>query len=119
MYKFRQVGLCLRKGDRGHLQVSESPWSSPRFYQTERRRFGRRRVEPIVVEVGKTGSITCRETLAFAAAAIRRWRIIVGRRRHPEAHRLPIQADGGGAHRLREFSKKNEGVCNGRVMAAY
>jgi hypothetical protein len=38
---------------------------------------------------------TAHETPAFAVAAIRRWWIIVGRRRYPEARRLLIPADSG------------------------
>jgi hypothetical protein len=39
---------------------------------------------------------TSHETPAFAVAAIRRWWLVVGRRRSPEARRLLILADSGG-----------------------
>jgi len=56
--EFRQVGLCFLKGDRGHPEVSEGPWSSRTFYQTVRRRLDHRRVEHPVAEVGETGKAT-------------------------------------------------------------
>jgi Rhodopirellula transposase DDE domain len=46
------------------------------------------------------------ETPAFAAAAIRRGWIIVGRRRDPAAHRRLIQADGGGGNGCRKWAWK-------------
>jgi hypothetical protein len=52
--EFRQVGLCFLKGDRGHPEVSEGPWSSRTFYQTVRRRLDHRRVEHPVAEGGKS-----------------------------------------------------------------
>ena len=47
-----------------------------------------------------------RETPAFAVAAIRRWWIVVGRRRYPEARRLLILADSGGANGCRKWAWK-------------
>jgi hypothetical protein len=49
---------------------------------------------------------TSHETPAFAVAAIRRWWIVVGRRRYPKARRLLIQADGGGANSYRKWAWK-------------
>jgi hypothetical protein len=49
---------------------------------------------------------TSHETPAFAGAAIRRWWVVVGRRRYPEARRLLIQADGGGANDYRKWGWK-------------
>ena len=49
---------------------------------------------------------TSHETPAFAVAAIRRWWIVVGRRRYPEARRLLIQADSGGANGCRKWAWK-------------
>lgn len=46
------------------------------------------------------------ETAAFAAAAIRRWWIAVGRKRYPLAKRLLIQADGGGSNGCRRWEWK-------------
>jgi Rhodopirellula transposase DDE domain len=46
------------------------------------------------------------ETPAFAVAAIRRWWIVVGRRRYPEAGRLLILADSGGANSCRKWAWK-------------
>jgi hypothetical protein len=47
---------------------------------------------------------TAHETPAFAVAAIRRWWIVVGRRRYPEAQRLLIQADSGGGNGCRKWA---------------
>ena len=49
---------------------------------------------------------TSHETPAFAVAAIRRWWMEVGRRRYPEARRLLIEADGGGANGCRKWAWK-------------
>jgi Rhodopirellula transposase DDE domain len=49
---------------------------------------------------------TSHETPAFAVAAIRRWWIVVGRRRYPEARRLLILADSGGANGCRKWAWK-------------
>ena len=49
---------------------------------------------------------TSHETPAFAVAAIRRWWIVVGRRRYPEARRLLIEADSGGANGCRKWAWK-------------
>ncbi len=49
---------------------------------------------------------TAHETPEFAVAAIRRWWIIVGRRRYPKARRLLIQADSGGANGCRKWAWK-------------
>ncbi len=49
---------------------------------------------------------TAHETPPFAVAAIRRWWIIVGRRRYPKARRLLIQADSGRANGCRKWAWK-------------
>ncbi len=49
---------------------------------------------------------TSHETPAFTGAAIRRWWIVVGRRRYPGARRLLIQADSGGGNGCREWAWK-------------
>ena len=49
---------------------------------------------------------TSHETPEFAVAAIRRWWLVVGRRRSPKARRLLIQADGGGANGSRRWAWK-------------
>jgi Rhodopirellula transposase DDE domain len=49
---------------------------------------------------------TSHETPAFAVAAIRRWWIVVGRRRYPEVQRLLIQADSGGGNDCRKWAWK-------------
>lgn len=49
---------------------------------------------------------TSHETATFAALAIRRWWIVVGRKRYPVAKRLLIQADGGGSNGCRRWEWK-------------
>ena len=49
---------------------------------------------------------TSHETPAFAVAAIRRWWLAVGRRRYPQARRLLIEADSGGANDYRKWEWK-------------
>jgi len=46
------------------------------------------------------------ETGAFAAAAIRRWWLAIGRQRYPRARRLLIEADAGGANDYRKWDWK-------------
>ena len=46
------------------------------------------------------------ETPAFAVATIRRWWIVVGLRRYPEAQQLLIQANSGGADSCRKWAWK-------------
>lgn len=49
---------------------------------------------------------TSHETPRFAVAAIRRWWLVVGRRRYPETRRMLIQADCGGANDYRKWEWK-------------
>jgi hypothetical protein len=49
---------------------------------------------------------TSHETPAFAGAAIRRWWLEVGRHRYPQAKRLLIEADAGGANDCRKWEWK-------------
>ncbi|NUQ64346.1 MAG: ISAzo13 family transposase [Pirellulales bacterium] len=49
---------------------------------------------------------TSHETATFAVAAIRRWWIAVGRKRHSPAKRLLIQADSGGSNGCRRWEWK-------------
>ena len=49
---------------------------------------------------------TSHETPAFAGAAIRRWWLDVGRHRYPQAKRLLIEADAGGANDCRKWEWK-------------
>jgi hypothetical protein len=49
---------------------------------------------------------TSHETPAFAVACIRRWWLLIGRRRYRRAKRLLIQADAGGANDYRKWEWK-------------
>jgi len=48
------------------------------------------------------------DTPRFAVAAIRRWWLVVGRRRYPQARRLLIEADAGGSNDYRKWEWKVE-----------
>jgi hypothetical protein len=49
---------------------------------------------------------TSHETPTFACASVRRWWLMVGRRRYPQAQRLLIEADCGGANDYRKWEWK-------------
>ena len=49
---------------------------------------------------------TSHETPSFAVSCLRRWWLLVGRRRYPQAKRLLIEADAGGAHDARKGESK-------------
>jgi hypothetical protein len=49
---------------------------------------------------------TSHETPSFAVSCIRRWWLLVGRRRYPQAKRLLIEADAGGANDARKWEWK-------------
>lgn len=49
---------------------------------------------------------TSHETGTFAAAAIRRWLLAIGRHRYPRARRLLIEADAGGGNDYRKWEWK-------------
>lgn len=49
---------------------------------------------------------TSHETPSFAVSCIRRWWLLVGRRRYPRARRLLIEADAGGANDARKWEWK-------------
>src|SRR5262249_13712478 len=49
---------------------------------------------------------TTHDTPTFAARAIRRWWLLVGRRRYPGAKRLLIEADAGGSNDYRKWEWK-------------
>lgn len=49
---------------------------------------------------------TSHETGTFVIAAIRRWLLVIGRHRYPQARRLLIEADAGGANDYRKWEWK-------------
>ena len=59
---------------------------------------------------------TTHDTPDFAVATIRRWWLDVGRHRYPEAKRLLIEVDGGGANDHRKWGWK--AGCNGWPMSS-
>jgi hypothetical protein len=95
---FKNPGRCWRRQPREVLDHDFSSWAIGRAIGYGI--FDVRSNDGYVV-VG-----TSHETPAFAVAAIRRWWIVVGRRRYPEARRLLIQADSGGGNDGRKWAWK-------------
>jgi Rhodopirellula transposase DDE domain len=95
---FKNPGRCWRRQPRDVLDHDFPRWAIGRAIP-----YG---IYDVASNDGYVVVGTSHETPALAAAAIRRWWIIVGRRRYPEAHRLLIQADGGGANGSRKWAWK-------------
>jgi hypothetical protein len=95
---FKNPGRCWRRRPRDVLDHDFPSWAIGRAIP-----YG---IYDVARNDGYVVVGTSHETPAFAAAAIRRWWKIVGRRRYPEAHRLLIQADGGGGNGCREWAWK-------------
>jgi Rhodopirellula transposase DDE domain len=95
---FKNPGRCWRRQPRDVLDHDFPSWA-----------LGRALGYGIYDFASNDGYVvvgTSHETPAFAVAAIRRWWIVVGRRRYPKAPRLLIQADSGGANSYRKWAWK-------------
>jgi Rhodopirellula transposase DDE domain len=95
---FKNPGRCWRRQARAVLDHDFPSWA-----------VGRAIPYGIYDEARNDGSVvigTSHETPSFAVAAIRRWWQEVGRRRYPQARRLLVQADGGGANDARKWEWK-------------
>ncbi len=95
---FKNRGRCWRRQPRDVLDHDFPSWA-----------IGRAIVYGIFDSASNDGYAvvgTSHETPEFAVAAIRRWWLVVGRRRYPKARRLLIQADGGGANGSRRWAWK-------------
>ena len=95
---FKNRGRCWRRQPRDVLDHDFPRWA-----------IGRAIVYGIFDSASNDGYAvvgTSHETPEFAVAAIRRWWLVVGRRRYPKARRLLIQADGGGANGSRRWAWK-------------
>jgi hypothetical protein len=95
---FKNRGRCWRRQPRDVLDHDFPRWA-----------IGRAIVSGIFDSASNDGYAvvgTSHETPEFAVAAIRRWWLVVGRRRYPKARRLLIQADGGGANGSRRWAWK-------------
>ena len=92
---FKNPGRCWRRQPRDVLDHDFPRWA-----------VGRAILYGIFDGASNEGYVvvgTSHETPAFAVAAIRRWWVVVGRRRYPKARRLLIQADSGGANSCRKW----------------
>jgi len=95
---FKNPGRCWRRQPRDVLDHDFPSWAVGRAIP-----YG---IFDVAFNDGYVVVGTSQETPAFAVAAIRRWWIIVGRRRYPGARRLLIQADSGGANGCRKWAWK-------------
>jgi hypothetical protein len=95
---FKNPGRCWRKTSRDVLDHDFARYASGRGIP-----YG-------VYDVGRNAGYvvigTSHETPAFAVAAIRRWWLAVGRAAYPDARRLLIEADCGGANGNRRLAWK-------------
>jgi len=95
---FKNPGRCWRRQPRDVLDHDFPRWA-----------IGRAIIYGIF-DIGSNDGYavvgTSHETPEFAVAAIRRWWVVVGRRRYPQGRRLLIQADGGGANSSRTWAWK-------------
>jgi hypothetical protein len=95
---FKNPGRCWRRQPRDVLDHDFPKWAIGRAIG-----YG---IFDVRFNDGYVVVGTSHETPAFAVAAIRRWWIVVGRRRYPEARRLLIQADSGGGNGCRKWAWK-------------
>lgn len=103
---FKNPGRCWRQHDRAVLDHDYPSWASGQAIPVG--------VYDLAYRDGYVLVGTSHDTPAFTAAAIRRWLRDVGRRRYPQARRLLIEADGGGAtdHRKWEWKVALQGVAD-------
>ena len=95
---FKNPGRCWRQRDRDVFDHDYPSWAS-----------GQAIPNGVYDLASKDGYVlvgTSHNTPAFMVAAIRRWWLDVGRRRYPEARRMLIEADGGGATDHRKWGWK-------------
>lgn len=95
---FKNPGRSWRKRSRDVLDHDFPSWASGRAIPVGVYDLARR---DGYVLVG-----TSHDTPAFTVAAIRRWWLDIGRHRYPQARRLLIEADGGGATDRRKWAWK-------------
>ena len=95
---FKNAGRCWRRRDRDVLDHDFPSWASGQAIPVG--------VYDLSYQDGYVLVGTSHDTPAFTVAAIRRWWLDVGRRRYPEARRLLIEVDGGGATDHRKWGWK-------------
>jgi hypothetical protein len=95
---FKNPGRCWRREDRPVLDHDFPSWAVGRAIP-----YG---IYDLAHNDGYVAVGRSHETPSFAAAAVRRWWLAVGRGRYPKARRLLIQADGGGANDARKWEWK-------------
>jgi hypothetical protein len=95
---FKNAGRCWRRHDRNVLDHDYPTWALGHAIPVG--------VYDVAHNDGLVQVGTAHDTPAFTVAAIRRWWLIVGRRRYPQARRLLIEADGGGPTDHRKWAWK-------------
>lgn len=95
---FKPPGVCWRKETRAVLDHDFPTWARGRAIPVG--------VYDLVANEGLVVVGTSHETPTFAASAIRRWWMNVGRHRYHGQRRLLIQADSGGANDHRKWEWK-------------
>jgi hypothetical protein len=95
---FKNPGRCWRRRDRAVLDHDFPSWASGRAIPVG--------IYDVAHGDGYVVVGTAHDTPDFTAAAIRRWWRVVGRRRYPEARRLLLEVDGGGATDHRKWGWK-------------
>ena len=95
---FKNPGRCWRWRDRAVLDHDYPSWASGQAIPVG--------IYDVAHNDGYVVVGTSHDTPAFTGAAIRRWWLAVGRRRYPEAQRVLIEVDGGGATDHRKWAWK-------------
>jgi hypothetical protein len=95
---FKNAGRCWRRQDRDVLDHDYPSWALGRAIPVG--------VYDVAHNDGFVLVGTSHDTPAFTVAAIRRWWLAVGRRCYPQAQRLLIEVDSGGATDHRKWGWK-------------
>jgi hypothetical protein len=95
---FKNPGRCWRRRSRDVLDHDFPSWAVGRAVP-----YG---IYDLAFNDGMVVVGTSHETPSFAAAAIRRWWLGIGRRRYAGTKRLLIEADAGGANDVRKWEWK-------------
>lgn len=95
---FKNAGRCWRRQARLVLDHDFPSWAKGRAIPVG--------VYDLVHNDGYVVVGISHETPTFVVSAIRRWWLVVGRRRYPHARRLLIEVDGGGANDYRKWEWK-------------
>jgi hypothetical protein len=95
---FKNPGRCWRRHDRDVFDHDYPSWASGQAIPVG--------IYDVAHNDGYVVVGTSHDTPAFTGAAIRRWWLAVGRHRYPQARRVLIEVDGGGATDHRKWAWK-------------